>query len=220
MTDDAFLESLIAAVDAFIETVSAASGARALRDENEEFVSALHKLGDSPAGIQPVEHQGIARIRDHDPHFGIAEFLVRVGQMFSAYHEALDRGDLKPVRRFVDEQSYAQLELAAEKSGRNQSGVRTLTVKAIRPMTATCEDGMDTIRVLITADQSGSDEPLCEYWELIRRQGTLTKPGLDLTHCPNCGGPIDGDDPTRCAYCDTRLADPALDWVVRRISVE
>ena len=87
-------------------------------------------------------------------------------------------------------------------------------------MTACHEDGFDLVRVFITAEQPGTDVLLCEYWELIRARGTLTKPGLDITHCPNCGGPVNGLDPTRCAYCGTRLADPALDWVVRKITAQ
>jgi hypothetical protein len=165
------------------------------------------------------EHQGIQAIHESDPAFDLAAFLVRVGEMFSAYHAAIDSGDLAPARRFIDEAAYMELEPAVVKTGR-AAAPRTLKVRAIRPITARHDDGLDLVRVFITAEQSGTDELLCEYWELIRKRGTLTKPGLDVTHCPNCGGPVDGLDPTRCAYCGTRLADPALDWVVRKITAQ
>jgi DNA-directed RNA polymerase subunit RPC12/RpoP len=80
------------------------------------------------------------------------------------------------------------------------------------------EDGLDLVRIFITAEQPGTDELLCEYWELVRKRGVQTLPGLTITKCPNCGGPVDGLDPTRCGYCGTRLADPAVDWVVRKIT--
>jgi hypothetical protein len=167
-----------------------------------------------------MEHQGLAALHDADPTFDLEAFLMRVGEMFSAYHEALDKGDLAPVRRFVDETAYMELEAAAEKLGRRANGPRTLRVHAIRPITTHIVDGFDVIRILITAEQEGATDLLCEYWEVVRQRGVLTKPGLSITKCPNCGGPVDGLDPTRCAYCDTRLADPALDWVVRKITAQ
>lgn len=164
---------------------------------------------------------GLGRIREHDPDFDIGEFLKRVGEMFFAYHLAEDNGDLSAARRFIDEESWAQLDQTVQKAGRRADGPRTFRIKAIRPMTATHEFGLDTIRVLINAQITNDDDPpLCEYWELVRKRGTLTKPGLDLTHCPHCGAPIDGDDPTRCAYCGERLADPAFDWVASKIAAQ
>jgi len=218
---DEFFDSLVSAVEAFIGTWAMAPNGGGAIDDISGTPGALDKLRDHPLVLETdARHQGIAGIRDYDPDFDLASFLIRVGEMFSAYHAAVDRGNLTPVRRFVDERSYAELAKAADKIGRNPDGSRALTIKAIRPMTASHELRLDMIRVFITANQSGTDELLCEYWELIRTIGTLTKPGLDLTHCPNCGGPVDGLDPTRCAYCDTRLADPALDWVVRKIAAQ
>jgi len=217
--DAEFLESLLAAVADFIgEVAAASSGISGVQRGPSPWAETLGRLGDKPLTLQPDEHQGIQAIREADPAFDLAAFLVRVGEMFSAYHAALDRGDLTPVRRFVDETAYAQLAPATEKSGRRFEGPRSLKVRTIKPITARHDDGLDLVRVFITAEQAGNDDLLCEYWELVRKRGTLTKPGLDIAHCPNCGGPVDGLDPTRCAYCGTRLADPALDWVARKIT--
>lgn len=164
---------------------------------------------------------GLARIREHDPHFDVGEFLKHVGEMFFAFHRAEDNGDLSAARRFIDEESWAQLNEAVAKAGRRADGPRSFRIKAIRPMTATHEFGLDTIRVLINAQITNDDDPpICEYWELVRKEDALTQPGLDLFHCPNCGAPIDGDDPTRCAYCGERLADPAFDWVASKITAQ
>ena len=219
--DAEFFESLLAAVADFIGGTASAAGT------TSGHVSVPSPWGDvlghataPPVTLSVPEHEGIQGIRAADPTFDLSAFLVRVGEMFSAYHEALGRGDLAPVRRFVDETAYTQLEPAVLKSGRRVDGPHALKVRAIRPITARHEDGLDLVRVFITAEQAGQEELLCEYWELIRKRGTLTKPGLDITHCPNCGGPVDGLDPTRCAYCGTHLADPALDWVVRKITAQ
>ena len=221
MSDDVFLESLLGAVSAFLGGLADVSAPEALRPgEPSPLASMAHHLGDAPVTFEVPQNHGIAGIRAADPAFDLGAFLVRVGQMFAAYHLALDRADLSPSRRFIDETAWAELEAAAKRSGRRQDGPRSLTVRAIRPMTAVHEDDLDLVRVLITAEIAGESGLLCEYWEVCRKRGTQTKPGLDLTHCPNCGGPVDGDDPTRCAYCGTRLADPALDWVVRRITAQ
>jgi hypothetical protein len=217
--DDGFLESLLVAVAAIVGEM-AAPGSAAAASGPSPFAASLGRLSDKPVTLGPDEHQGIGAIRDADPNFELGAFLVRVGEMFSAYHEALDLGQPATIRRFVDEHTYMQLAPAAEKAGRRPEGPRALRIHAIRPITAKHDDGLDLVRVFITAEQPGTEELLCEYWELVRKRGVQTKPGLSITKCPNCGGPVDGLDPTRCAYCDTRLADPALDWVVRKITAQ
>jgi len=216
---DAYLDSLLAAVADFVGEVHHTDSPYPPANTTP-FGDLVTSLAEKPVTFEVPERHGIQGIRAADPDFDLAAFLVRVGEMFRAYHEALDRGDLAPARRFVDEDAYAELAKSVDARGRRAEGPRELKVTAIRPMTARHDDGLDLVRVLIYADQAGSRQPLCEYWELVRERGTLTKRGLDLTHCPNCGGPVDGDDPTRCAYCQTRLADPAFDWVVRKISAQ
>jgi hypothetical protein len=215
---DSFFDSLLNAITDFL--IDANDGADELlisgRLSTEEYEVFSGKRATPAPDSGPV---GFGRIRQRDPKFDVAEFLKRVGEMFLAYHGAKDKGDLAPVRRFIDEESWAELNRGVQTVGRREYGVRDFRITAIRPMTATHEFGLDTIRVLINAQITNDDDPpLCEYWELIRKEDALTHPGLDLTHCPHCGAPIDGDDPTRCAYCGERLADPAFDWVVRKIA--
>jgi hypothetical protein len=215
---DEFFSSLLRAVDSLFEVISG--------DDSGDHTDA--PLFSRPTTYKPatrygpdsMQHVGIGAIRESDPDFVLADFLVRVGQMFETYHKAFDLGDLKPARRFIEECTYDDLAKAAEKSGRHPHAPRMMTVRVIRPTTARHEYDLDLIRVLISADVAGESDVLCEYWELIRKRGLRTKTGLDLMHCPNCGAPIDDSDPTRCAYCDQRLADPALDWVVRKISIQ
>jgi hypothetical protein len=217
---DEFMESLLLAVGAFVGVVVDAPASTGIGVGPSTWAPTAGRLGTGIPKFDVPENHGIAGIRAADPAFEIGAFLVHIGQMFSAYHEAVDRGDLKPARRFIDEAAYAELAKAAEKTGRRPDGPRSLKVRAIRPETAVHQDGLDLVRILITADVAGQRDVMCEYWEVIRKHGTVTKAGLDLTHCPNCGAPITGDDPTRCAYCGERLADPALDWVVRKIMVQ
>lgn len=215
-----FRDSLLAAIANVIDDLEPTVTPQT-QPEPPTWSDSLERLADKPVTFDVPKHQGIQGIREADPNFKLDEFLVHVGEMFSAYHVALDRGELAPVRRFIDEGYYPAVEKAAKAHGPSPEGPRPLTVRAIRPATAKHEEGLDLVRVSISATQGGIDpRTICEYWELIRKRGTLTKPGLSITRCPNCGGPVDGDDPTRCAYCDTRLADPALDWVVRKITAQ
>lgn len=216
---DEFFPSLLKAVDSIIDAFVGSSQTSYVI-EDVPFSHAPTGQNALHAQQESMRHAGIGAIRRADPDFNLAEFLVRVGQMFEAYHRAFDLGDLKPARRFIDEGVYAGLARAAAEAGRRPDAPRTMTVRVIRPATARHENDLDLVRVLITADVAGQRDVLCEYWELIRKHGARTKAGLDLVHCPNCGAPVDGDDPSRCAYCGQRLADPALDWVVRKIAVQ
>jgi len=216
--DPTFLDSLLAAIADFCGSLAGTLGADGAPAGPSPWSSQLERIGDRPVTFGVPHGEGMAGIRGSDPDFDLAGFLQHVGEMFEAYHCALAKGDLTPVRRFVDEDFYAQLATATRHTQRGSAQSSMLTVRAIRPITARHTDELDLVRVFIAAEQSGSEEMLREYWELVRKRGTRTKPGLDITHCPNCGGPVDGLDPTRCAYCQTRLADPALDWVVRKIS--
>ncbi len=166
------------------------------------------------------EGSGFAAIRRADPRFDLDEFYARVSEMFVAFHEAHARRDLRAARRFIDERFYPEL-VERMDSGQGSPPRGKLIVDRARAMTARHEAGMDQVRVLITAHEGSAESPhVQEYWTLVRRQGALTKADLSLYKCPNCGAPTDGDDPTRCAYCGARLADPALDWVVSRIDAD
>lgn len=175
-----------------------------------------------PATDLSRERMGFGSIRYADPHFDLDAFYARVSEMFLAYHAAVDDGDLKPARRFIDERYYPallrDLEAAKTSASAGQPFLGPLVVESTRAMTANHESGMDMVRVIVTAHRGPETGPhVQEYWTLIRRQGAITKADLSLYKCPNCGAPTDGDDPTRCGYCGARLADPALDWVVTRI---
>lgn len=214
---DSFFDSLSSAIDRFLDDYAVDTVAPYSTYPN---LGGPARTPAAPVSFDVPQNHGLAGIRASDPAFDVGAFLTRVGEMFSTYHTAFDCGDLKPARRFIDENAWAALAEKARKIGPLPGGPRTFQIRAIRPETAIHENDLDLVRILISAQANGEYDMLCEYWEVIRKRGTVTKSGLDLTHCPNCGAPITGDDPTRCAYCGERLADPALDWVVRKIMVQ
>ncbi len=56
-----------------------------------------------------------------------------------------------------------------------------------------------------------------EYWTFIRKVGAHTKAETTIRKCPNCGAPVADGNYVECAYCETVMNDPALDWVLMRI---
>jgi len=164
------------------------------------------------------DHAGFAAIKRADPYFTLDGFRERVKEMFLAFHAAAEKGDLSATQSFIEPSYYPKL-VEQQRATREAGPVHAVTgVRDIRPAIARHEDGMDLVRSSVVGETTDG-QAVVEYWELVRRRGATTKPETTIFKCPNCGGPANGPDPSRCAYCGTRLADPALDWVVRRISV-
>jgi hypothetical protein len=183
----------------------------------DDNVSALNDFATFTPRTQPDEHAGFTAIKRADPEFSVDGLKARLGEMFLALHAAAAAGDLAPIQRFVDPDFY-QLLVSQVTEERSAGTLPVVTaVDDVRPAIARHDDGLDLVRATVVGT-CADGETLVEYWELVRRRGAMSKPQMTIFRCPNCGGPVDGDDPTRCAYCDTRLADPALDWVVRKIS--
>ena len=190
-----------------------------LGDMSGRATSALDDFSTFSPHTEPDEHAGFAAIKRADPHFTVEELRARITEMFLALHAAVAAGDLAPVQRFVDPDFYRVL--VSRVGDERAAGIPQIVtaVRDVRPAIARHDDGLDLIRTTIVGTLEDG-KTLVEYWELIRRTGATSKPQMTIFRCPNCGGPVDGADPTRCAYCDTLLADPALDWVVRKISTE
>ena len=151
--DAEFWASLVAAVSMSI--AESAIGAE-LKDDSVGQSSPWARLADEPVTLAVEQHSGIQGIRESDPDFDLQAYLLRVGEMFSAYHEAIDRGDLSPARRFMDEAAYARLEPIVDRAGRRPGGPRALRIRAVRPMTAKHDEELDLVRVFITAEETGT----------------------------------------------------------------
>jgi predicted lipid-binding transport protein (Tim44 family) len=211
VTDD-FRTSLTAAIDTLICAYTAQETAEAEGVAGDPFVG--EALDHSK--LKPI---GLDEIRKHDPAFTLVGFLEYVGEMFATYHEAFDRGDPTPLRRFAIDPVLSSADEAFRKAGPT-SVPRTYLITAIHPEVALREDEFDLIRVMISArrvTEGTMVDPLRERWRLVRVRGAQTHAEADLAHCPTCGAPDNGDDPAVCAYCGAHLADPESGWVVREI---
>jgi hypothetical protein len=209
---NAFRKSLIAAIDTL------------LCEYAVQELTEAHGVTRNPFLGEALDHSklepiGLDDMREYDPDFALVGFLKYVGEMFAAYHKAFDSGDPTSLLRFAVDPILSQAETAILKAGPARPPC-TYLITAIHPEVALREDKFDLIRVMISARRVTDGtmvDPFRERWRLIRLRGARTQARADLAHCPNCGGPVDGDDPAVCAYCAAGLADPATGWVVREI---
>jgi hypothetical protein len=161
----------------------------------------------------PLAPAGFGIIRQDDAEFDQDAFYARVDETFLGVHQAMDAGKLDTVRHVMQSDVFNAL--------RERAGAPTgpLTIVRRQALAIVRDGGQDHIRIRIVAETADGDI-VQEYWSFARDVGARSKAGASLFRCPNCGGPIDGDDRVRCSYCGVQLCDPALDWVVDRIAVD
>ena len=185
-----------------------------------------------------AEPEGFAIIRDSDPGFDVDAFYDHVRQMFLAIHCAAAARDLRPVASFIEAPFLAQVDahIRGESDGPQLLQPGDLEPRRIAAMSIDRRDGFDICHVLVQATgpadatddivdnpDSASPDPIVkfrEYWTLVRSVGAISRADWSIHKCPNCGGPINTDDRTTCSYCGVRMADPAYDWVVRKIAAD
>lgn len=181
---------------------------------------------------------GFASIRQSDPQFDTEAFYDHVREMFLAIHAAAAARDLRPVGSFIEANLLAQIgaHMRGETDAAQILQPGELEPLRIAAMSVDRRDGYDVVYVLIqvkgpsdAADDivenpdADTPEPVVrfrEYWTLVRAVGAVSRAGWSIHKCPNCGGPIDTDDRSTCSYCGVRMADPAYDWVVRKIAAD
>jgi predicted lipid-binding transport protein (Tim44 family) len=184
------------------------------------------------------ELEGFPVIRQSDPTFDVDEFYDHVRQMFVAIHEAAAGRDLRSVADFVDPVLLTTLEARghADTDAVAPLAPGDLSIQRTAAMSIDRDEGYDVVHILIAAtgpasaaddlvDNPDADGPapvvkFREYWTLVRAVGAKSQADWSLHKCPNCGAPIDADDRVKCSYCGVRMADPAYDWVVRKIAAD
>lgn len=188
----------------------------------------------------PNDHapSGFAIIREGDPHFDTEAFYDHVREMFIEIHTAAARRDLRVVAGFIEPDLLTKVEAHM----RGETGApRILHDGELQPlrigaMSIDRREGYDIVHVLIQAkgptdvaddivenpDAEGLEQVVRfrEYWTLVRSVGAVSRIDWSIHKCPNCGGPINTDDRATCSYCGVRMADPAYDWVVRKIAAD
>lgn len=195
-------------------------------------VMAVHHTAPTQSHNEP---EGFAGIRQSDPQFETEAFYDHVREMFIEIHKAAAARDLRPVASFIEPKLLTQID--AHIHGETDA-TRVLQPSELEPvriaaMSVDRRDGYDIVYVLVQArgpadaaddivenpDADGPDAVATfrEYWTLVRAAGAKSQADWSLHTCPNCGAPINTEDRVKCSYCGVRMADPAYDWVVRKI---
>lgn len=198
-------------------------------------VTTVHHAAPAQSHHEP---EGFASIRQSDPEFETEAFYDHVREMFIEIHKAAAVRDLRPVASFIEPKLLAQIDahIHGETDAAQVLQPGELEPVRIAAMSVDRRDGYDIVHVLVQArgpadaaddivdnpDADGGDVVVKfrEYWTLVRAVGAKSQADWSLHKCPNCGGPINTDDRTTCSYCGVRMADPAYDWVVRKIAAD
>jgi len=189
------------------------------------------------------EAVGFGVLKESDPDFDADRFYLLVTRLFARAQYAVTAGDLGPMRAWADENAMRALQ--ARVDGDDASGVRRelndLEVESVRALAVDRDMPFERVHVRIVAtaiprvvdratgrlvdpDRLGDGltrRTVQEYWTLSRYAGAPHSDDRLPDTCPNCGGPLDGEDAGVCGYCGLHVNPEARgsgDWVVHAVS--
>ncbi len=169
-----------------------------------------------------------------DPGFSEERFKKDVASLYLALQNAMDKGDLSPVRSGFSKEQYRQLCSVLEKN-RAEGRELHISAPAVRSVTLNGylqNDASDMIFAKIKATMicyetpagsdivcSGSKTAPCkveETWMLVRPRGgvTVVRKNRDGA-CPRCGGKLP-EGGAVCPYCGSATENSAFNWKVKR----
>jgi predicted lipid-binding transport protein (Tim44 family) len=194
--------------------------------------------------IAPDENAiGFGLLKQSDADFDADRFYLFVAKLFGKAQYAVASGELGGMRAWADANAMAALQALVdedEKAGVRRE-LRDLQVSSVRALAVDRKMPFERVHVRIVAtavpravdratgrlvdpDRLGDGitrRTIQEYWTLSRYAGAPHSDDRMPDMCPNCGGPLDGDDAGVCGYCGLHVNAEARgsgDWVVHAIS--
>jgi hypothetical protein len=184
---------------------------------------------------------GLAAIKERDPGFEDNAFLAKVTKIELAVQDAWTRGDMRPVRTFLSDgllrRFQTHLSVMRHQGLRNALADHQVIESRIHAVEQ--DRHFDTIHVAfraaakdvevdaslsleqaLAAAAKARREEWTEIWSFLRRPGTKTLAGGGAVegYCPNCGGPIELGQATRCDHCQGLINSGDYDWVLAEIT--
>jgi len=184
--------------------------------------------------VAPDLDERLAELSTRDPSFSWTGLVVRVEQIFRAFHGAWAARDLTEARPFL---SGSLLEtqrywVDAYHAAGLVNVLRDPTIVAVHPARVTRDKYFESITVRLrassfdsTVDESGAvvgGDPevrriYTEYWTLIRGVRPPGRPFAEPA-CPECGAPISHVEQSgKCESCGVTITMGSFDWVLSRI---
>ncbi len=188
--------------------------------------------------VEPEARAGVAAIAERDPGFDTDAFLERFEMAYFLVQQALQDGDLEPVRPYLagDLAGRWNREVAVLGEQRRHLLLENLNVQGVELEHAQVAAGSDIVvvqvvsvatRQVVGADGQrvagdGVDQRLTEHWTLSRPTGTRTpEAGGVLAHrCPSCGEPLSVDELGHCKSCKAAINAGDLDWAIVAVDPE
>ncbi len=192
----------------------------------------------SQTAVEPEARAGVAAIAERDPGFDSDAFLERFEMAYFLVQQALQDGDLEPVRPYLagDLAGRWSREVALLGDQRRHLLLENLNVQGVELEHAQVAAGNDVVvvrvvsvatRQVVGADGQrvagdGVDQRLTEHWTLSRPAGTRTpEAGGVLAHrCPSCGEPLAVDELGHCKSCKAAINAGDLDWSIAAVEPE
>jgi predicted lipid-binding transport protein (Tim44 family) len=213
--------------------------ARIYQADQWEANAAEAVYGDAAqTAVEPEARAGVAAIAEGDPAFDADAFLERFEMAYFLVQQALQDGDLEPVRSYLagDLAGRWNREVGLLGERHQHLLLENLNVQGVELEHAQVAAGNDVVvvrvvsvatRQVVGADGrrvagDGVDQRLTEHWTLSRPAGTRTPDaGGVLAHrCPSCGEPLAVDELGHCKSCKAAINAGDLDWAIVTVEPE
>ena len=179
----------------------------------------------------------VSEYKKLDPGFDSSAFASKLSNIYVQAQHAWQDKDLSPVRPYLTDTFYAQMEreVNALKQNNQTNYVERIAVLSVEPKTYYQENGMDHIvsivksrivdytlddatGALISGDKKKEKFMTYEY-DLCRKSGIVTRKdtGLKTVVCPHCGAPLDINQTAQCPYCGSVITINNEDWAIDSI---
>ncbi len=188
--------------------------------------------------VQPVQERApdFSALINRDPQFSQESFLEDVANLFVRLNNAIEEGDLGPVRTRMSPELFARYDARLkELSGHGKrEHFDKVAVLGARSVSYSYGSGQDSITVEIRArlnwylsDEAGNviaGSDLKEQFKTYR--WTMSRPGDAKTEgpggevrqtCGNCGGPVSKNNSGLCPHCSAVLPVSKTEWIVTAI---
>ena len=179
----------------------------------------------------------MAQFLSYDPGFSADALCEQLANRYVQFQNAWQNKDLRPLRPYLTDAFYAQMDRQLEQYRRNHQTNRVERIAVLGvdlvgwKQNGSVNEIVARLRTRIVDyvvdDQTGAlvrgsatAEKFMEYeWTLVRAVGIVTGNNDCMTvhNCPNCGAVLNINQTAQCAYCGSIVTVEAHEWAVSKI---
>ena len=175
-----------------------------------------------------------ALINEHDPRFGMSEFLAYARNVYMEIQTAWSKRDLKSVYHLLDENLYDQSEKQVQQfiDDKIINALKSISILSAYATSYKTDAKNEIITVYLCAkmrDYQYEEETnrivrgnMTTFWELsyrmrfVRLKGSKTKQDGEIRayHCPNCASPLKVGVSEKCPHCGSFVSSIKSEWLL------